>query len=233
MANQDDAKLMLTAADECNRFYNGMMNWKANAQAKDRTIIELRETSKAAQVPAAEVRAVEQRLDEMQAIIRAGSYWNGNEQAFADKTESDVAMLDDLLSDVFRKLRSRAQQSTADKACEVRAADLEREIAQLKERLEKKHKSHFITSQALHNVIVGNQSAWIEWQHGAGAEAAMTWIHNGLAGPGLIPDGKEAQPWFDANQDDRYEIPPMKEAGAAPSTADSANTGALGEGAEA
>lgn len=76
-----------------------------------------------AQVPAAEVRAVEQRLDEMQAIIRAGSYWNGNEQAFADKTESDVAMLDDLLSDVFRKLRSLAQQSTADKASEVRAAE--------------------------------------------------------------------------------------------------------------
>ena len=42
MANQDDAKLMLTAADECDRFYNGMMNWKANAQAKDRTIIDLR-----------------------------------------------------------------------------------------------------------------------------------------------------------------------------------------------
>lgn len=43
MSNQDDAKLMMAAADECDRFYNGMMNWKANAQAKDRTIIEQRE----------------------------------------------------------------------------------------------------------------------------------------------------------------------------------------------
>jgi hypothetical protein len=43
VAGESAAKLMLTAADECDRFYGGMMNWKANAQAKDRTITELRE----------------------------------------------------------------------------------------------------------------------------------------------------------------------------------------------
>ena len=41
------SKLLRQAADECDRFYNGMMNWKANAQAKDLAIIELR-ASKAA-----------------------------------------------------------------------------------------------------------------------------------------------------------------------------------------
>src|SRR5207244_2745031 len=55
-----------------------------------------------------------------------------------------------------------------------------------------------------HNMVVGQQSAWIEWRHGKGAEAAMAWIHNGLVGPGHIPNddapyGKEAQAWYDAN----------------------------------
>jgi hypothetical protein len=88
-------------------------------------------------------------------------------------------------------------------ALERQAAHIER----LRAELEKMWKARFMISQALHNTMVGNQSAWIEWQHGAGAEAAMAWIHNGLVGPGLIPDGKEPQPWFDANQDDRYEVP--------------------------
>jgi len=39
----NDIDLLTRAADECDRFYGGMMNWKENAQAKDRTIIELRE----------------------------------------------------------------------------------------------------------------------------------------------------------------------------------------------
>lgn len=60
-------------------------------------------------------------------------------------------------------------------------------------------------NKIIHDLVVANQSAWIEWQHGRGAEAAMGWIHNGLAGPGHIPDenaswGKEAQAWFDANK---------------------------------
>lgn len=42
---QVSAKTLTAAADECDRFYNGMMNWKTNAQAKDRIIIELREVS--------------------------------------------------------------------------------------------------------------------------------------------------------------------------------------------
>lgn len=62
-----------------------------------------------------------------------------------------------------------------------------------------------VLASVLHDHITGNQAAWIEWQHGAGAEAAMKWIQNGLAGPGHIPDedapyGREPQAWFDANQ---------------------------------
>lgn len=41
-SHNDYADVMRTAADECERFYGGMMNWKENAQKKDRTIIELR-----------------------------------------------------------------------------------------------------------------------------------------------------------------------------------------------
>ena len=56
-----------------------------------------------------------------------------------------------------------------------------------------------------HDTVTAMQAAWIEWEHGAGAEEAMGWIHNTLCGPGHIPDedepwGKEAQAWFDANR---------------------------------
>lgn len=62
-----------------------------------------------------------------------------------------------------------------------------------------------VLANCLHDHITANQAAWIEWKHGAGAEAAMGWIQNGLAGPGHIPDedepyGREAQAYFDANQ---------------------------------
>jgi hypothetical protein len=61
-------------------------------------------------------------------------------------------------------------------------------------------------SRVVHWMTVGQQAAWIEWKHGEGADAGMRWIHNGLLGPGLIPDedepyGKEAQAYFDANRD--------------------------------
>jgi len=61
----------------------------------------------------------------------------------------------------------------------------------------------------LHWKIVGEQAAWIEWQHGRGAEAAMMWIHNGLCGPGHLPDedephGKQAQAWFDTHCPDIF-----------------------------
>ena len=39
----------------------------------------------------------------------------------------------------------------------------------------------------IHNMVVGQQSAWIEWQYGKGAKAGMGWIENGLEGPGNIP----------------------------------------------
>ena len=43
----------------------------------------------------------------------------------------------------------------------------------------------------IHDLTVGQQAAWIEWKHGEGAEAAMVWIENALAGPGLLPGACE------------------------------------------
>jgi len=71
-------------------------------------------------------------------------------------------------------------------------------------------------SEMHHDLLVVMQAAFIEWQHGNGADAAMTWIANTLDGPGLIPDknapyGKEAQAWFDANQ--AHPMPPCSVCG--------------------
>lgn len=61
----------------------------------------------------------------------------------------------------------------------------------------------------VHNMVVANQSAWIEWKHGEGADAAMVWIENGLAGPGQIPVfderwGPDAQLYYNANCADPF-----------------------------
>ncbi|MCK8667232.1 ead/Ea22-like family protein [Pseudomonas azerbaijanoccidens] len=47
--------------------------------------------------------------------------------------------------------------------------------------------------------LLGMRASVIEWQHGEGADAAMQWIWNGLAGPGELPpeDEIEAQAYFD------------------------------------
>jgi hypothetical protein len=47
--------------------------------------------------------------------------------------------------------------------------------------------------------LLGMRASVIEWQHGKGADAAMQWIWNGLAGPGELPPENEtqAQAYFD------------------------------------
>ncbi|MCA8226166.1 hypothetical protein [Burkholderia vietnamiensis] len=60
-------------------------------------------------------------------------------------------------------------------------------------------------SDIIHDQTVAMQSAVIEWKHGKGAEAGLSWIANTLEGPGHFPDfdaphGKHAQFWFNANQ---------------------------------
>ena len=115
------------------------------------------------------------------------------------------------LDSVWQGVRDAVEKYTG-KPCEGEPFDRLDELLRAQQdagaQLDKMWKARFMISKALHNVMVGNQSAWIEWKHGAGAEAAMQWIENGLIGPGLIPSGTEAQAWFDANQDDRYEVPP-------------------------
>nr|WP_232967113.1 hypothetical protein [Pseudomonas monteilii] len=47
--------------------------------------------------------------------------------------------------------------------------------------------------------LLGMRSAVIEWKKGEGADAAMQWVWNGLAGPGELPpaDETQAQAYFD------------------------------------
>lgn len=64
-------------------------------------------------------------------------------------------------------------------------------------------------SKIVHNMVVADQAAWIEWRHGKGAVAAMQWIGNGLLGPGHIPAeddpySTDAQAWYDANRADAF-----------------------------
>ncbi|MBV1880302.1 MAG: hypothetical protein KUG82_01655 [Pseudomonadales bacterium] len=70
------------------------------------------------------------------------------------------------------------------------------------EEIERLKKHSRFASTIIHNLVVANQAAWIEWKNGGGSEKAMHWIHNGLCGPGHIPNNSEeqtAQEWFDSN----------------------------------
>jgi len=78
-------------------------------------------------------------------------------------------------------------------------------IANLRGQIESFERSNRMVAHILHNNTVAMQAAWIEWQYGEGAESAMEWIENTLAGPGLIPEpdepfATEAQAYFDANK---------------------------------
>lgn len=72
-------------------------------------------------------------------------------------------------------------------------------------------------AERFEEMIVVMQAAWIEWKHGSGPEAAMIWIHNTLAGPGLIPDpsepfGRDSQNWFAHHRPNAF--PPCVKCGA-------------------
>ena len=56
--------------------------------------------------------------------------------------------------------------------------------------IERLKKDNEMLMNLIHDMVVGNQSAWIEWKHGKGAKAGMQWIENGLAGPGNIPSSE-------------------------------------------
>jgi len=56
-------------------------------------------------------------------------------------------------------------------------------------------------TKSMEELLVVMQAVLIEWKHGRGADAALQWVVNTLAGPGLLPDadapyGREAQMWF-------------------------------------
>ena len=75
--------------------------------------------------------------------------------------------------------------------------------------LEKLKKSYKQLARMYEDLIVGNQSAWIEWKNGKGAKAGMQWIENSLSGPSLIPSDnepyfKDPQLYFNANKSDPF-----------------------------
>lgn len=90
---------------------------------------------------------------------------------------------------------------------DVTAFMKEATVTKLQERIDRLEKHLKQAHKIMHDQTVANQAAWIEWQHGRGAEAGMQWIENGLRGPGHIPQdsepyGKESQAYFDANRCD-------------------------------
>lgn len=61
----------------------------------------------------------------------------------------------------------------------------------------------------VHDLVVTNQAAYIEWHRGKGIEAGMQWIVNSLVGPGQLPDDDEpyadnAQFYYAANKHDPF-----------------------------
>lgn len=84
-------------------------------------------------------------------------------------------------------------------------------VSGLVKELEQRQRLYTELVHGLHDKICGQQAAYIEWKHGKGAEAAMAWVVNDLAGPGFIPDenapwGKEAQAFFDANKVEPFPV---------------------------
>lgn len=127
-------------------------------------------------------------LDRMDRLLdpSLGLLTVGNDSATVQGSRADMALIRSALS----------------ASSDQRAAQQDAQIAKLTT-------AYTELSKMFHDQIVAQQSAWIEWQHGEGAEAAMGWIENGLCGPGHIPDedapyGKEAQAWYDANNSDPF-----------------------------
>lgn len=103
---------------------------------------------------------------------------------------------------LIQKIDMRFQSGNSVDVDSVRIS--EEEWAQLKAKHNALLAKLRLSNRTIHNMVVANQAAWIEWQHGKGSANGMMWIHNGLLGPGMIPDenaenGKNAQRWHDAN----------------------------------
>lgn len=148
-------------------------------------------------------------------IVPAPQRWRGATDA-EGRNEWELAQGVSDHSDVDAAFRRFAEELTDHNATHVVRAVLRRAVAQQASERAAKDKEIAklqdtckMFGSILQDQIVANQSAWIERQHGKGAEAALEWVHNGLAGPGQIPDeaqpySKEAQAWFDANRSNPY-----------------------------
>ncbi len=107
-----------------------------------------------------------------------------------------------LIPDPHEHFRERMRAALVAAGWTATAAAAERDAARQQRVIDE-------LSKIVHNMVVANQAAWIEWRHGKGAEAAMQWIGNGLLGPGHIPSedelySTEAQAWYDAKRADAF-----------------------------
>lgn len=101
------------------------------------------------------------------------------------------------------------QHSEEVDALTVSIAELEADIAQADTKDASSMRLRKELAGMHHDLLVVMQAAWIEWQHGKGAESAMQWIENTLAGPGLIPYddepySNEPQAYFDKNKSNPF-----------------------------
>jgi|SRR5690625_3453982 len=131
--------------------------------------------------------------------------------AGARHEHSDMSIMADAAEVIKELLQDNARLDwLADRENHIEQAVLQSpEIQELRKDAERAKRLTNDLSKIIHDMTVAQQSAWIEWRHGKGSEAAMAWVHNGLAGPGSIPDedepyGKEPQAWYDANRADPF-----------------------------
>ncbi|MRW88808.1 hypothetical protein GJ699_02280 [Duganella sp. FT80W] len=93
-------------------------------------------------------------------------------------------------------------------AVKASLASAEQLVAERDQRIAALERHTETVAKIMNDLLVGNQAAWIEWQHGAGAEAAMTWVEGSLMGVGVPgedePWAKEARAWYSANKSDQF-----------------------------
>jgi hypothetical protein len=89
-----------------------------------------------------------------------------------------------------------------------RASEVEQALALRDARIAALERRIKFDAEIMHDLLVGNQAAWIEWKRGAGAEAAMTWVQGSLMGVGVpdesAPWAMEAQAWYSASKADPF-----------------------------
>jgi hypothetical protein len=125
---------------------------------------------------------------------------------------TEIANMRNVLEDLQKRIGIRQAEGIAgDDPVMARMIGRRVELERAMSVIERLREGMQRDGEIMNNMIAANQAAWIQWQRGQGSEAAMVWVHNGLDGPGLIPD--ESEPWsddpqayYDANKADPFPV---------------------------